>query len=73
MAATRELSAYLEKAKVSDILYGGFKTVTRGKLKGKTDLGEAVGAYKDIDEVMANQTDLVDVIVRLTPIKCLKG
>lgn len=37
------------------------------------DLDEATGAYKNIDEVMANQTDLVDVVVELTPLAVLKG
>ena len=37
------------------------------------DLDEAAGAYKNIDEVMAAQADLVRVRTRLTPIAVIKG
>lgn len=37
------------------------------------DLDEAPSAYKDIDEVMANQSDLVDILVELTPLAVVKG
>ena len=47
--------------------------VHRGKCKGKLDLSEAPGAYKDIDEVIANEADLVKPIVKLTPLAVLKG
>jgi tRNA-splicing ligase RtcB (3'-phosphate/5'-hydroxy nucleic acid ligase) len=36
-------------------------------------LDEIPGAYKDIDEVMANQTDLVKVVAELRQIMCIKG
>lgn len=36
-------------------------------------LDEIPGAYKDIDEVMANQTDLVEVVAQLRQIMCIKG
>jgi len=42
-------------------------------IRGKTDLDEAPGAYKDIHSVMANQTDLVDILVELTPLGTIKG
>ncbi len=42
-------------------------------LRGKKDLEEAAGAYKDIDLVMAEQQDLVDIIVRLEPMAVIKG
>lgn len=45
----------------------------RGKCKGKLDLSEAPGAYKDIDEVIANEADLVKPIVKLSPLAVLKG
>lgn len=45
----------------------------RGKCKGKLDLSEAPGAYKDIEEVIANEADLVKPIVKLTPLAVLKG
>ena len=37
------------------------------------DLDEAPGAYKNIDEVMENQRDLVDIMVELTPLAVIKG
>jgi len=36
-------------------------------------LDEIPGAYKSIDEVMANQTDLVEVLHELKQIMCIKG
>lgn len=42
-------------------------------IRGASDLDEATGAYKSIDEVMANQTELVDVLVELTPMAVIKG
>lgn len=50
-----------------------WSTVRRGKSAGKLDLSEAPGAYKDIEEVIANEADLVRPIVRLTPLAVLKG
>jgi len=42
-------------------------------VRNKNDLDEASGAYKDIDVVMANQTDLVRVKVELEPLAVVKG
>ena len=36
-------------------------------------LDEIPGAYKSIDEVMANQSDLVDVVATLKQVICVKG
>jgi tRNA-splicing ligase RtcB len=36
-------------------------------------IDEIPSAYKDIDEVMANQTDLVEVVAQLKQIMCVKG
>ncbi len=36
-------------------------------------LDEIPGAYKDIDVVMANQSDLVEVVHTLKQIVCVKG
>lgn len=41
--------------------------------KDKGVLDEIPGAYKSIDEVMANQNDLVDVVHTLRQIVCVKG
>ncbi|MDD3815639.1 MAG: RtcB family protein [Desulfocapsaceae bacterium] len=37
------------------------------------DLDEAPGSYKDIDEVIDNQLDLVEVLVALRPLAVIKG
>ncbi len=42
-------------------------------IRYKEDLDEAAGAYKDIDEVMAAQADLVKVVTCLHPIAVIKG
>jgi tRNA-splicing ligase RtcB len=42
-------------------------------VRHKSDLDEVAGAYKDIGVVMANQADLVDIVVELTPIAVVKG
>lgn len=36
-------------------------------------LDEIPGAYKDIDTVMANQSDLVEVVHTLKQVLCIKG
>lgn len=41
-------------------------------VRGKKDLDEATGAYKDISVVMENQDDLVDIVVELRPIAVVK-
>lgn len=41
--------------------------------KGRYDLSEAPQAYKDIDEVIASQDDLVEVVVKLLPLGVMKG
>ncbi len=41
--------------------------------KDRGVLDEIPGAYKDIDEVMANQSDLVEVVHALKQVLCVKG
>jgi len=41
--------------------------------KGNPDISEAPGAYKDINQVIEAQRDLVDVVARLRPLGVLKG
>ena len=42
-------------------------------IRNQKDLDEAPGAYKDIRVVMANQSDLVDIEVKLNPLAVIKG
>jgi len=48
--------------------YKGF-----GKAKGRLDFSEAPQAYKDIEDVIASELDLVEPLVRLVPLASLKG
>ncbi len=62
--AGRRLNLEEEQAKMAGIVHG---------LRNASDLDEAPGAYKDIDQVMENQTDLVKIAVRLKPLGSIKG
>jgi tRNA-splicing ligase RtcB len=42
-------------------------------IRRQSDLDEAPSAYKNINEVMNSQTDLVDVLVKLSPMAVIKG
>jgi tRNA-splicing ligase RtcB (3'-phosphate/5'-hydroxy nucleic acid ligase) len=42
-------------------------------IRGKQDLDEAPSAYKNIDEVMARQMDLVRIVNTMTPLAVIKG
>lgn len=41
--------------------------------KDKGVIDEIPGAYKDIDQVMLNQSDLVDILHTLKQVVCIKG
>lgn len=41
--------------------------------KDESVIDEIPGAYKDIDQVMANQSDLVEVVAELKGVMCIKG
>ena len=66
MAARRDLNLEEEKKRLDDM--GVVHAI-----RGKGDLDEAPSAYKDIAQVMANQTDLVDIVVELTPLGVIKS
>lgn len=42
-------------------------------IRGRRDLDEAPGSYKNIDEVMDNQKDLVEIQIELQPLAVVKG
>ena len=42
-------------------------------IRSESDLDEAPGAYKPIDEVMRNQADLVEIVTELSPLAVIKG
>jgi len=49
------------------------KTGIIHSIRNQKDLDEAPGAYKNIDQVMENQQDLVETLVILTPLAVIKG
>jgi tRNA-splicing ligase RtcB len=65
--ARQELSLQRE---LEAVLAVGGKVFTANK---EAVLDEMPGAYKDLDEVMANQADLVEPVRRLTPLGTYKG
>lgn len=42
-------------------------------MRNQKDLDESVSCYKNIEEVMNNQFDLVEILVELTPLGVIKG
>lgn len=62
----------IEKS-LEGVLHTNFSHFGRGKHKDLLDVSEAPGAYKAIDEVMANQEDLVRILVKLRPLISVKG
>ena len=44
-----------------------------GRARGRLDLSEAPQAYKDIEDVIRSESDLVEPLVRLVPLSSLKG
>lgn len=73
MEACRSLKEEECTADMGDVIFGGWGKVGRGKMKNEADLGEAPRAYKNIDEVIENQRDLVEVRHRLLPLAVVKG
>ena len=64
--AQRRLDLKFEQKRLED--QGILHSLHRNK-----DLDEAAGAYKNIDQVLDNQKDLVEVIVELRPLAVIKG
>lgn len=43
-------------------------------MEGNRDIVDEIpSAYKDIDEVIANQSDLVEIVHTLKQVMCIKG
>ncbi len=59
-----DLAAELKKLNDQGILHA---------IRGRRDLEEAAGAYKDISKVMQQQEDLVDILCELSPLAVIKG
>ncbi len=65
-AAQRSLDLKEEQAKLD-------RSGVYHHMRSRKDLDEAAGAYKDIDEVMAAQRELVQPLVKLAPLAVIKG
>lgn len=61
---TLNLEAEIKKLDDQGIIHG---------IRSAKNLDEAAGAYKDIDEVMKNQADLVEIVETLNPLAVIKG
>lgn len=72
-AATQNLTVEECDKAMEGIVCDRWSKVARGKTKGMYDLSEAPGAYKDIDEVIANESDLVTPLHKLSPLANIKG
>ena len=75
LEASRTLSREACDRAMEGIVFFGWQPLRgRGKKgRGLLDLSEAPQAYKDIDEVIAAERDLVEPLVRLRPLGVLKG
>ena len=75
MAASRSFSKEACDKAMEGVVFSGWHPVRgRGKKgRGMLDLSEAPQAYKDIDEVIAAELDLIDPVVKLRPLGVLKG
>ena len=62
--AKKNLNLKDEQERMEGIVHG---------LRTRNDLGEAPGAYKDIEVVMENQKDLVEISIKLLPLGVIKG
>jgi len=71
--ASRKLTESQCNDDMKGIVFDRWKKIKRGRQKGNLDLSEAPGAYKNIEDVMKNQKDLVDIVVQLLPLGVLKG
>ncbi len=74
MAASRTLTKSDCDKAMEGILFDRWNKLKGKKKKnGMYDLGEAPQAYKDIDEVILAQSDLINPIVKLKPLAVVKG
>ena len=74
IAANKTLTAAECDAAMAGIVHERWHPAKKfGKAKKYLDLSEAPQAYKDIEEVLAAELDLVEPLVRLLPMASLKG
>ena len=74
--ACKKLNLAEEEAKMAGIVFKDWATKNiqvDGVKKPLPNLEEAPGAYKDIEEVMEQQKDLIEKVMKLTPLGVIKG
>jgi len=73
MQATRSLTPEACDQVMQGIVYDRWNKVRKGKTKGMYDLGEAPQAYKNIEEVIESELDLIKPLHKLHPLGVVKG
>ena len=73
--ASRTLSKKECDRSMRGIVFDGWSPVKHrhGKREDLLDFGEAPAAYKDIEDVIKSQLDLIEPVVRLKPLGVIKG
>ena len=67
--SSEKISLEQAEKEMKDVIFGRWSK----NRKGKWDTSEAPSAYKNIDDVIENEKDLVEVVEKLTPIAVIKG
>ena len=73
LQATRELTPEDCDQAMQGIVYDRWNKVRRGKAKRMYDLGEAPQAYKNIEDVIEAELDLIRPLHKLRPLGVVKG
>ncbi|WP_321494706.1 RtcB family protein [uncultured Desulfobacter sp.] len=73
MQATRSLTPEACDKAMQGIVYDRWSKVRKGKTKGMYDLGEAPQAYKNIEDVIKSELDLIRPIKKFYPLGVVKG
>jgi tRNA-splicing ligase RtcB len=71
--AARRLTVEACEKAMEGIVHDRWNKIRQGKLKGQYDLGEAPAAYKDIEDVIQSELDLIRPLVKLRPLAVIKG
>ncbi|MBU1169880.1 MAG: RtcB family protein [Proteobacteria bacterium] len=71
--ASRTLSPLECDKAMGDVVYNRWNKIRRGKGQGEFDLGEAPQAYKNIEDVIKSELDLIRPVVKLRPLAVVKG
>lgn len=73
MEASRSLTPEACDRAMAGIVHDRWNKIRKGREKGRYDLGEAPQAYKNIDDVITAELDLIKPVVHLRPLAVVKG